>query len=167
MESRLLRVYADTSVFGGVLDSEFARASQRLFELIRHRRLILVTSALVEEELKAAPRAVQELFERVGPNAEVVPIGADALRLRGAYVQAGIVTRKSAADALHVALATVGACPVLVSWNCRHIVNFRRIPRYNAVNRLHGYPEVAIHTPHEVVGDEGETIRLRGDETRG
>ena len=167
MESRPLRVYADTSVFGGVLDSEFARASQRLFELVRRRKLILVTSALVEEELAGAPPAVQELFEHFSPLAEVVPIGANALRLRAAYVQAGIVTQKSADDALHVALATVNTCPVLVSWNCRHIVNFRRIPRYNAVNRLHGYPEVAIHTPHEVVGDEGKDVRLRSDETRG
>jgi len=39
----------------------------------------------------------------------------------------------------------------MLSRNCRHIVNFRRIPLYNAVNALHGFPSIAIHAPMEVI----------------
>lgn len=45
---------------------------------------------------------------------------------------------------------------MIVSWNCEHIVSFRRIPLYNAVNALMGYPPLAIHSPLEVRFDDEE-----------
>ena len=39
-----MRVYADTSVFGGVFDDEFARPSQRFFELVQAGSFTLVCS---------------------------------------------------------------------------------------------------------------------------
>ena len=38
------------------------------------------------------------------------------------------------ADALHIAFATVAGVDILVSWNFKYIVNFRRIRAYNEVN---------------------------------
>jgi predicted nucleic acid-binding protein len=110
-----VRVYADTSVFGGVFDQEFSRATRAFFGDVRARRLILVTSALVEEELTKAPPEVREHFGRMLGWMERAELTAEAIALRGAYLSAGIVTRKSATDALHVALATVSRCDVLVS----------------------------------------------------
>ena len=149
-----LRVYVDTSVFGGVFDEEFARTSQAFFEQVRKGRIQLVTSGVVEEELVSAPERVRALFAELLPSMERVDLTPEALGLRRAYLAAGIVTPKSAADALHVAVASVSRCSVLVSWNCRHIVHFQKIPMYNAVNRIHGWPEIAIHTPLEVMNVE-------------
>ncbi len=67
-------------------------------------------------------------------------------------MQAGIVTEKWKADALHIAAATVRACPVVVSWNFKHIVNFRKVSQYNAVNLLQGYSSLSIVSPPEVIG---------------
>ncbi|MDQ1255697.1 MAG: hypothetical protein QG656_290 [Candidatus Hydrogenedentes bacterium] len=69
-----------------------------------------------------------------------------------------VVSAKWAADALHVAVATVSGCRAIVSWNFKHIVNFRRIPLNNEVNQMQGYGPIAIHTPQEVIfdGDEEE-----------
>ncbi|MHC4542617.1 MAG: type II toxin-antitoxin system VapC family toxin, partial [Planctomycetota bacterium] len=61
-------------------------------------------------------------------------------------------------DALHVALATVSQSSLIVSWNFKHIVNFQKIPRYNAVNTLHGQNEIAIYSPLEVIEYEDEDI---------
>jgi hypothetical protein len=83
-----------------------------------------------------------------------VAITEEAIRLRQAYITAGIVTQKSLADALRVATATVSTCPVIVSCNFRHIVHFQKIPMYNAVNTLNGYDPIAIHSPREVLNDE-------------
>jgi hypothetical protein len=69
---------------------------------------------------------------------------------------AKIVTSKWAEDAMHVALATVARCDLIVSWNFEHIVHFQRIPRYNAVNAHQGYAAIAIHSTLEVVPDEDE-----------
>ena len=50
-------------------------------------------------------------------------IGKEAVRVRDAYLKAGVVTPKWAADALHVALDCVERCRCIVSWNFRHIVH--------------------------------------------
>ena len=38
MPNKIIKVYADTSVFGGVFDCEFAKASQLFFELVRNNK---------------------------------------------------------------------------------------------------------------------------------
>jgi hypothetical protein len=50
-KSKLTRVYADTSVFGGVFDEEFETASKVLFGAIRKGSFKLITSELVREEI--------------------------------------------------------------------------------------------------------------------
>jgi len=149
-----VRVYADTSVYGGVFDEEFAMASRRFFDRVGEGRFVLVVSLLVEDELRQAPREVMAWFERFRSGAEGVMISPDALALRQAYIDVGIVTPKSRDDALHVALATIAGCPLIVSWNFRHIVHFQKVPLYNAVNILHRRPELEIRSPQEVIDDE-------------
>jgi predicted nucleic acid-binding protein len=156
--SAVPRVYADTSVFGGVFDEEFRSSSRALFERVRKGEIRLVTSAVVEDELEPAPARVRGYYRGLLRFMHKADLTEQSLALRNAYVRAGIVTKKSAADALHVAIATSNLCSVLVSWNCRHIVHFQKIPLYNAVNRLHGFAEIAIHTPLEVVNVENESI---------
>lgn len=68
----------------------------------------------------------------------------------------GVVTPKSMDDALHVALATVSSCNLIVSWNFKHIVHFDKIPKYNAVNTLNGYGPIGIFSPMEVIRYDNE-----------
>ena len=97
---------------------------------------------------------VNNLFQELLPAAELLDIDADALELQQAYIAEGILTEKWYDDALHVALATVAECDVIVSWNFKHIVNFRKIPLFNAVNILKGYRQIAIYSPLEVINYE-------------
>lgn len=156
MRRRAVRTYADTSVFGGVFDPEFAVASARFFDKVRAGLFQLVVSAIVADELVEAPKRVRDLFDEILPLAEVIPVSEEVTALQEAYLNAKIVTSNWAGDAMHVALATVAHCDLIVSWNFEHIVHFQRIPRYNAVNALHDYPAIAIHSPLEVVPDEEE-----------
>jgi hypothetical protein len=64
-----------------------------------------------------------------------------------------VVGPGSYADALHVALATVGRVDVLVSWNFKHIVNLGRIRLFQAVNLERGYGMLEVRTPKEVLDD--------------
>ena len=160
MTGRPLRVYADTSVFGGAFDGEFQEASRNFFDMVRLGEFRLVISSTVSDELRDAPEPVRVFFRDLAPYVEVVEIDAAAIELQAAYLDAHIVGSRWEADALHVAVATVSGCPAIVSWNFRHIVNFRRIPLYNGVNLAHGYPAIAVHTPQEVVfyDDEDENV---------
>ena len=45
---------------------------------------------------------------------------------------------------------------MVVGWDFRHIVNFRKMRGYNAVNLREGYPTLEIHSPRVVVSDEEE-----------
>src|SRR4051812_24375125 len=102
-----MRVYCDTSLFGGCFDEEFAAPSEMFFRQVREGRWNLVTSTLVEEEIAPAPDPVRELFDEMLAYAEVVEVTEEAVLLRRAYVDAGIVRPTALADALHVATASV------------------------------------------------------------
>jgi predicted nucleic acid-binding protein len=153
-----LRIYADTSVFGGAFDEEFDEPSRKLFASIETQRFRLMISPLVEEELHAAPAEVVQLYERMLPLAEVLMVTDEALALQQAYLDAGVLTAKSAMDALHVALASASQCAMIVSWNFRHIVHFDKIEMYNAVNKANGLSTIGIYSPREVIAYEDEDI---------
>jgi hypothetical protein len=145
-------------VFGGVFDEEFAEASKLFFEQVAGGRFSLVTSVLVADEIHNASVGVRDLFDRMLGLAELIDPTAAATDLQEAYLREGVVGQASATDALHVALATVGGCSMIVSWNFRHIVHFEKIPLYNAVNALRGFPSIAIFSPREVLKYEEEDV---------
>ncbi len=153
-KSKLTRVYADTSIFGGIFDEEFETASKVFFGAIKKGSFKLITSELVREEVQAGPQKVIDLFEEYLVIAEIAEITESALQLQQSYVQAGIISEQYATDALHVALATVSNADLIVSWNFKHIVNFQKIPRYNAVNILNRFGKIAIYSPLEVIESE-------------
>jgi hypothetical protein len=149
-----IRVYADTSVFGGIHDSEFAQVSREFFSRVWQGRIQIVVSTSVLDELEDAPEAVRKTWEEILPLVEVLEVTDYALNLQEAYLRAGVVTPKWDQDALHVAMATLSRCAMIVSWNFRHIVNYQKIPQYNAVNAVEGYGPISIYSPLEVVTDE-------------
>ncbi len=151
MEHRQPRVYADTPVFGGVFDAEFFAPSRRFFEEVDAGKFVLVISPVVEEKIRSAPDVVQELFAAYDQTARVEQITSETLEFQASYLELGVVSRNSLADALHVAIATVAGCELIVSWNFRDIVHFDKIRKYNAVNILRGHGQIAIHSPLEVV----------------
>ena len=146
-----MRIYADTSIFGGLFDLEFSEPTKRLFEEIDAGRFTLVTSAIVEAEIEPAPEKIRLHFSRYEEIAEIAQVTQETLLLQQQYINSGVVTPKSAEDALHVAIATVSQCSLIVSWNFKHIVHFDKIPKYNAVNTLNGYGQIGIYSPLEVI----------------
>jgi predicted nucleic acid-binding protein len=147
-----LRLYADTSVFGGCFDDEFSEDSRALFEEIKRGKYVLVVSAETIRELDLAPVEVQNLLsglplryvERMRPLPEI-------RELRDAYLRANVVGPASLSDAEHIASASVGGVDLIVSWNFKHIVHFEKIRGYHAINLLNGYNAIPIHSPKEVV----------------
>ena len=79
---------------------------------------------------------------------------AESLDLASKYVAEGILPETFASDARHIAVATVNAIEILVSWNFKHIVHYDKIRAFNAVNVLRGYGPLQIHTPMEVTSED-------------
>lgn len=150
-----LRLYLDTSVFGGYFDQEFSKESFKLFEAVRSGRLSVVLGELVEFELKAAPQDVRNLLKFLPiESVESVRFSREAEELREAYLNAGILTPNSRVDAGHVATATVYRVDAIVSWNFKHIVQLEKMKLYNQVNLQNGYGFLEIVSPREVLSDE-------------
>ena len=158
MNTAPVRIYADTSVYGGAFDEEFAQASRSFFSEVRLGRFQLLVSPVVEEELAGAPEPVSALYREMAALAESAVSPNEAVRLQEAYLRAGIVAPQWADDALHVAFAAVSRCSMLVSWNFKHIVHYDKIALYNAVNLVQGYGEIGIHTPQEVIEYEDQNV---------
>lgn len=148
---RRLRIYVDTSVFGGLKDSEFGSASERFFEVVRQQNHLILVSEVTLAELSRAPEIVREVYEDLPDEyVHLVNINEDVNNLARAYIEAGILGITHSADATHVAAATVYRADMIVSWNFKHIVNFNRIHKFNAVNILQGYNSLEIHSPLEM-----------------
>lgn len=148
---RRIRVYVDTSVFGGIGDEEFAEASERFFESVRSGKFAILLSNETVRELLKAPVSVQRIWRSFPPESvERVNVDDEATALAEAYIAAGVLGRSSETDALHVAAATVAGADLILSWNFRHIVNYDRILGFNGVNVRNGYRSMVILSPQEV-----------------
>ena len=149
---RKVRVYVDTSVFGGARDEEFAEASKAFLERVRAGAYTILVSPVTADELEQAPHEVRQVLRSL-PRAAIedVPVNDEVHALADAYVTGGILPETSRGDALHVAVATVAAADLILSWNFRHIVNYDRTQRFNAVNLLNGYRTLDIRSPLEMV----------------
>jgi len=149
---KLLRVYVDTSVFGGCFDKEFDRVSRKFFAEVAQGRFRLVVSSLTADELKGAPQTVRAILDTVPTEQmEYHEITDDMAALRDAYIKARVLGAASDSDALHVAAATVLDVDMVVSWNFKHIVHFEKIAGFNAINALRNYKPIRIFSPWEVV----------------
>jgi len=147
-----LRVYADTSVFGGCFDPEFAKDSTRFFDEVKAGKIWLITSDVLLFELKAAPPHVMQILRSLPTgNLAHIELTEEMLVLRDAYLSAQVLPRNALNDAAHIAAATAGDVDLLVSWNFKHIVHYEKIRGFNAVNLLMGYRSINIYSPKEVI----------------
>lgn len=151
---RAIRVYVDTSVFGGADDVEFAEWSLLFFQGVRQGRFTVLVSKLVLDELAPAPVSVSGILATLPPRlVEPVETTDEMEALADAYIAARVVGPSSRPDALHVAIGTVARAALILSWNFKHIVNFQRIQQFNAVNLANGYGLIDIRSPLEIADD--------------
>jgi len=152
---RRTRVYADTSVFGGVWDREFAVVTRRFFAEVRSGKYVILISEVTARELEGAPSTIRRFMAGLPPSAiEPIIFSREMAELRDAYLAAGVLAAKWRDDAAHVAAATVARADLIVSWNFRHLVKWDKIRAFNAVNLSLGYPLMTILSPREVISDE-------------
>lgn len=153
---RKIRVYVDTSVFGGIEDEEFANASRMFFERASRGDFVILLSEMTFQELTYAPEPIKKLVESLDPSiVEEIPLDSQVQQLARAYLDAGVLGPKWEGDCLHVAAATVAGAELILSWNFKHIVNYNRIRGFNSVNVGLGYRSMTILSPMEIIyGDE-------------
>ena len=146
----VLKIYLENSAIGGYFDDEFAEPTQKLFDMFLDGIYKPVISVHVIDELsKGAPERVVNNLHTL--NFEMIEITEEMVILAEKYMDENVVPEKYRDDALHIAIATVCKVDVLVSWNCKHIVNLNKIRLFNSINIREGYNTLEIRTPEEVI----------------
>lgn len=82
----------------------------------------------------------------------------DVAEVAAVYLRHKLMPREAIGDADHLALASVHACDMLVTWNCRHLANANKTAHIRRVNALLGLRTPLLVTPLELLEkhDEGE-----------
>ena len=116
----------------------------------------LYTSQFVLDE--AGDGDPEEAGKRLGILAGLpqVPVSEEASELAKKLVSKGLLPKQAAADAAHLALATVRDMDILLTWNCRHLANAFILVQVNRFLRMMGYETPVVCTPNELMGDPGE-----------
>ena len=146
------RFYFDTSVIGGVFDTEFAEHSTILMEKVKLGQIKIVISNVTEREILKAKMVIRDFYTGLSKEfIEFVELSPEAITLAETYVKENVVGDTHIDDCFHIAMATIHTVDILVSWNFKHIVNIYRIRGYNSVNLKLGYKTLEIRSPKEIV----------------
>ena len=145
-----MKLYLDTSTFGGFFDKEFKEETRKMFSYIAQEDITILVSDLIEDELLDAPEKVRSIRKDL-KNTYHTELNKEALDLADTYIKAGALGKKSINDAYHIAMATVAAADAIVSWNFKHIANFVKSKQYNDINVSKGYGALTICSPYDMV----------------
>ncbi len=80
-------------------------------------------------------------------------VNQDVGNLAQRLIDDGLLPKKAAVDALHIAVATVHGMDYLLTWNCKHIANAEMRIKVAAVCRDSGFEPPVICTPEELLGE--------------
>ncbi len=148
-------IYIDTSVVGGIFDSEFQLYSEVFFKKVQKSEFKIVISDLLELELDRAPDHIKQFLDSISDkHKSFIEFSEEANTLAQKYLKEKVVGKTSQMDCNHIATATVNNIDVLISWNFKHIVNLNRIRGYNSINLREGYKTLEIRTPREIIAYE-------------
>ena len=118
----------------------------------------LFTSELVLTEAAAGdPSAAQKRIDKLN-GIPCLNVSDEAKALAARLITDGGMPAHAAADALHVATASVHAIDYLLTWNCRHIDNATTKPVVRSICAVAGYACPEICTPLELLSEEIENV---------
>ncbi len=154
-------VYLESTIPGFLtsrISSQIVTAAKQLttrewWEQNRHRYQ-LVVSQFVWDEVKAGDSEAASRRMEVLQGLEELEINEEVIRLYEKLIESGLFPVKSRLDAAHVAVCSVYAVDILLTWNCSHLANADVLPGLRLLLSGWGYTMPLICTPFELTGDE-------------
>jgi predicted nucleic acid-binding protein len=110
-------------------------------------------SQLVLDEVGAGDPAAARERLRVLKSLPLLDITPEVMELTTGILASGIIPRKAATDAAHIAIAAVHSIDFLLTWNCAHIANAAMVKALASICRQHAWECPVICTPEELLGD--------------
>ena len=141
---RKLKIYLDTSVIGHLhaLDTpDKMNDTLKLWEMFKLNEYDVYVSDTVLTELYDCPQPKRQIMLDYLSQIKYSELEEtdEIIELADKYIAAGFLKPKSYDDCMHLAFAVVNYCDIIISWNFKHIVNFKTICAVNQVNYANGY----------------------------
>jgi hypothetical protein len=114
----------------------------------------LVSSLWVLRELEFTPEPKRSDCINLLADIPLLQTTPEIDRLVEQYIDNKVMPADADGDARHLAVATFWKCDILVSWNCRHIVNANKTNHIQRINERLGYDTPQLITPLELLGEE-------------
>lgn len=151
-----LKIYLDTSVISHLQHEDAPDKTAdtlRLWEEIKTGKYAMVISDVTLDEIARCPEQKRITLENYlkDVNFDLI-IADDTVReLAQKFVDNNILSKKSFDDCRHIASAIVNDCDIIVSWNFKHIVNYKTIKGVKIVSLMTGYDEIEIYSPNILI----------------
>lgn len=116
----------------------------------------LLVSDLVLVEAGRGDMVMVKARLNLAQSLKSLAITEEAIELAEKIMECGILPAKAAADASHIAIATVHGIDYLLTWNCKHIANAKIFPKVYEICENNGYKPSLICTPNELLGENDD-----------
>ena len=152
-----LKIYLDTSLISHLeaYDALDKMASTlKLWDEIKEDKYEVFISEIVISELTDCPEPKRTLMLGFLNHINYIELSLneEVEILADKYIMEGIVPSKNKDDAMHISIASINGCDVIVSWNFKHMVRFKTIRGVNAMNKYMGYSnEIEIVSPDSII----------------
>ena len=153
-------VYVETTIPGAYFDerddvvSRFQRHQTRLWWATCKPRYDLYTSEAVVAELGQGNFPGQDESLSLLDGVSVLPVGEEIAGVARTYVEHLVMPKGQMGDSFHLAFACVHAMDYLLTWNCRHLANPRKVAHIAEINRRLGLLTPIILTPQMLVEED-------------
>ncbi|MCH7925442.1 MAG: hypothetical protein IIC51_07910 [Planctomycetes bacterium] len=84
----------------------------------------------------------------------MLPVGEEIAGVARTYVEHLVMPKGQMGDSFHLAFACVHAMDYLLTWNCRHLANPRKVAHIAEINRRLGLLTPIILTPQMLVEED-------------
>jgi len=150
------KLYLETTIFNFYYidkESQKKEDTHKLFEAIRKGKYAAFTSEYVLKELARDNnikfRKMINLIEKYVYS--MVSLEEEINFITKVYIGKRIIPNKYLTDAKHIAMATVNNLDFVVSYNMGHIVKLKTMIGTGFANLHHGYRQIGLCTPREIV----------------
>jgi predicted nucleic acid-binding protein len=149
-------LYLETSVWNFYFADDAPEkrdVTRQFFEQVRQGHYDIHLSNIVFREIARAPEEKQsKLLELIATyQPKELEVTEEVLSLATCYLQEVALPERAVDDSQHAAVATVYEMDALISWNLKHLANFKRMEKINGVNLKQGYSKkLELITPMEV-----------------
>ena len=126
-------------------------------DFISGKHELCISHIVVDEIEQCTEQKRNQLIEKMRLiEFEVLPETDTVKELAREYINGGVLKEKSIDDCFHIAYAVVYNCDAIVSWNFKHLVNFKTINKVKIVNAMNRYGEIGIVSPTMLLEEDEE-----------